>query len=157
VIPTGEGAEGLAVSPDGSEVWVVNRLAGTISVVDTRSLEVTATLDVPPDARRAEISAGGRVLVPHGGPVDAPAQVLSVYDLRRRVLIGRHAMHEGRKGAGGFGIHIVGERAFASDRAGRALLAFDLANVSAAGTIATGLDDPDGLAYSPVRVSVLER
>ena len=59
VIPTGEGAEGLAVSPDGSEVWVVNRLAGTISIVDTRSLEVTATLDVPPDARRAEISVGG--------------------------------------------------------------------------------------------------
>ena len=157
VIPTGEGAEGLAVSPDGSEVWVVNRLAGTISIVDTRSLTVIATLDVPPDARRAEISAAGRVLVPHGGPADAPAQFLSVYDLRRRALIGRHAMHEGRTGPGGFGIHIVGERAFASDRAGRALLAFDLADVTAVGTIATGLDDPDGLAHSPVRVSVLER
>jgi len=66
-------------------------------------------------------------------------------------------MHEGQKGPGGFGIHIVGERAFASDRAGRALLAMDLANVATAGAIATGLDDPDGLAYSPVRVSVLER
>jgi DNA-binding beta-propeller fold protein YncE len=157
VIPTGEGAEGLAVSPDGSEVWVVNRLAGTISIVDTRSLTIAATLDVPPDARRAEISVGGRVLVPHGGPPDAPAQVLSVYDLQRRVLIGRHAMHAGRNGPGGFGIHIVGERAFASDRAGRALLAMDLADVATAGAIATDLDDPDGLAYSPVRVSVLER
>jgi hypothetical protein len=66
-------------------------------------------------------------------------------------------MHEGRKGPGGFGIHIVGERAFASDRAGRALLAMDLGNVQTAGAIATDLDDPDGLAYSPVRVSVLER
>ena len=157
VIPTGEGAEGLAVSPDGSEVWVVNRLAGTISVVDTRSLRVVATLDVPPDARRAEISAEGRVLVSHGGPPDAPAQVLSVFELRRRVLIDQHVMHAGRKGAGGFGIHIVGERAFASDRAGRALLAMDLANVATASAIATDLDDPDGLAYSPVRVSVLER
>ena len=156
VIPTGEGAEGLAVSPDGSEVWVVNRLAGTISIVDTRSLKVTATLDVRP-TRVARRSRWGSRLVPHGGPPDAPAQFLSVYDLRRRVLVGRHAMHEGRKGPGGFGIHIVGERAFASDRAGRALLAFDLANVAAAGTIATDLDDPDGLAYSPVRVSVLER
>ena len=78
-------------------------------------------------------------------------------DEPRRVLIGRHAMHEGRKGPGGFGIHIVGERAFASDRAGRALLAIDLANVATARVIATDLDDPDGLAYSPVRVSVLER
>ena len=157
VIPTGEGAEGLAVSPDGSEVWVVNRVAGTISIVDTRSLTVAATVNVPPDARRAEISTGGRVLVPHGGAPDAPAQVLSVYDLRRRALIGRHAMHAGRKGPGGFGIHIVGERAFASDRAGRALLAMDLANPATAAAIATGLDDPDGLAYSAVRVSVLER
>ena len=104
MIPTGKGAEGLAVSPDGSEVWVVNRVESTISIVDTRSLTVAATLDVPPDARRAEISAGGRVLVPHGSPPDSLAQVLSVYDLRRRVLIGRHAMHEGRKGPGGFGI-----------------------------------------------------
>jgi DNA-binding beta-propeller fold protein YncE len=157
VVPTGQGAEGLAVSPDGSEVWVVNRLAGTISIVNTRSLTVSATLDVPPDARRAEISVGGRVLVSHSGPPDAPAQVLSVYDLGRRMLIGRHAMHEGRKGPGGFGIHIAGERAFASDRAGRALLAMDLTNVATARVIATDLDDPDGLAYSPVRVSVLER
>ena len=155
VVRTGEGAEGIAVSPNGSEVWVVNRVAGTISVVDTKSLKVAATVEVPPDARRAEISAGGRVLVPHGGKPDAPAQYLSVYDLRRRTLVGRHAMHEGRKGPGGFGIHIVGERAFASDRAGRALVAIDLANPTATTAIATGLSDPDGLAWSPVRLAVL--
>jgi YVTN family beta-propeller protein len=157
VIPTGEGAEGIAVSPDGSEVWVVNRVAGTISVVDTASLKVAATIDVPPDARRAEISAGGRVLVPHGGKPDAPAQYLSVYDLKGRTLVGRHAMHEGRKGPGGFGIHIVGERAFASDRAGRALLAMDLAKPAGAAPVVTGLDDPDGLAWSPMRLAVLQR
>jgi YVTN family beta-propeller protein len=155
VIRTGKGAEGLAVSPDGSEVWVVNRLAETISVVDTKSLAVTATIDVPPDARRAEISREGRVLVPHGGPADAPAQYLSIYDLRRRTLTDRLARHEGGKGPGGFGILIVGERAFASDRAGRALLSMDLADMKAAGTFASNLDDPDGLAYSPVRLAVL--
>jgi YVTN family beta-propeller protein len=155
VIPTGEGAEGLAVSPDGGEVWVVNRVAGTISIIDTKALKVAATIEVPPDARRAEISAGGRVLVPHGGKPDAPAQYLSVFDLRRRNLVGRHAMHQGRKGPGGFGIHIVGERAYASDRAGRALLAMDLANVAGAAIVASGLDDPDGLAWSPVRMAVL--
>ena len=103
VIPTGAGAEGLAVTPDGREVWVVNRIARSISIVDTRSLKVTQTIDVPPDARRAEVSASGRVLVPHGGTDDAPAQYLSVYDLRTRALVNRLAMHEGRKGPGGFG------------------------------------------------------
>jgi hypothetical protein len=78
-----------------------------------------------------------------------------VFDLRRRTLVGRHAMHEGQKGPGGFGIHVVGERAFASDRAGRALLAMDLANISGTAVIATGLNDPDGLAWSPVRLAVL--
>ena len=42
-------------------------------------------------------------------------------------------------------------------RAGRALLAMDLANVSTAGPIAIGLDDPHELAHSPAPVSVLER
>jgi DNA-binding beta-propeller fold protein YncE len=157
VIPTGAGAEGLAVTPDGREVWVVNRIARSISIVDTRSLEVIQTIDVPPDARRAEVSASGRVLVPHGGTDDAPAQYLSVYDVKSRALVNRLAMHEGRKGPGGFGIHVVGERAFVSDRADRALFVMDLDDVKVRRTLATGHDDPDGLAVSPVRVAVLER
>jgi YVTN family beta-propeller protein len=157
VIPTGAGAEGLAVTPDGREVWVVNRIATSISIVDTRSLKVIQTIDVPPDARRAEVSASGRVLVPHGGTDDAPAQYLAVYDLRSRALVSRLAMHEGRKGPGGFGIHVVGERAFVSDRADRALFIMDLDDLKSRRTLATGHDDPDGLALSPVRVAVLER
>jgi len=156
VIPTGAGAEGLAVTPDGREVWVVNRVARSISIVDTQSLKVMQTIEVLPDARRAEISRSGRVLVPHGGTDDAPAQYLSVYDLKSRALVSRVAMHEGRKGPGGFGIHIAGEWAFVSDRAGRALFTADLADLKVRRTLATGHDDPDGLAVSPVRVAVLE-
>ena len=157
VVATGEGAEGLAVTPDGREVWVVNRVARSISIVDTQSLKVAETIEVLPDARRAEISVGGRVLVPHGGTDDKPAQYLSVYDVKSRALVDRLAMHEGRKGAGGFGIHIAGERAFVSDRADRSLFIMELANFKARRTLATGHDDPDGLAVSPVRVGVLER
>ena len=157
VIPTGEGAEGLAVTPDGGEVWVVNRVARSISIVDTRAQKVTQTIEVPPDARRAEVSASGRVLVPHAGTDDAPAQYLSVYDVKSRALVSRLAMHEGRKGPGGFGIHLVGEQAFVSDRADRALFIMELNDLKSRRTLATGHDDPDGLAVSPVRVAVLER
>jgi YVTN family beta-propeller protein len=156
VIPTGAGAEGLAVTPDGGDVWVVNRIARTISIVDTQSLKVTQTIDVLPDARRAEISASGRVLVPHAGTDDAPAQHLSVYDAKTRAMVGRLTMHQGRTGGGGFGIHIVGERAFVSDRAGRALFSMALDDLESRRTLTTGHDDPDGLAFSPVRVAVLE-
>ena len=157
VIPTGAGAEGLAVTPDGREVWVVNRIAKSISIVDTGSLKVVQTIEVPPDARRAEVSASGRVLVPHGGTDAAPAQYLSVYDSRSRGLVNRLAMHEGRKGPGGFGIHVVGELAFVSDRADRALFTMALDDFKSRRTLATGHDDPDGLALSPVRVAVLDR
>jgi YVTN family beta-propeller protein len=157
VIPTGEGAEGLAVTPDGREVWVVNRIARSISIVDTRSLKVIQTIDVLPDARRAEVSRSGRVLVPQGGTDAAPAQYLSLFDSKSRVLVNRLAMHEGRKGGGGFGIHVVGERAFVSDRADRALFILDLDQFKARRTLTTGHDDPDGLAVSPVRVAVLAR
>jgi DNA-binding beta-propeller fold protein YncE len=157
VIPTGEGAEGLAVTPDGREVWVVNRIARSISIVDTQSLKVIQTLDGPPDARRAEISASGRVLVPHTGTDDAPGQYLSVFDVRSRALVHRLGLHEGRKGPGGFGIHVVGERAFVSDRADRALFIMELADPKSRRILATGHDDPDGLAVSPVRVAALER
>ena len=132
-------------------------IARSISIVDTQSLKVIQTIDVLPDARRAEISSSGRVLVPHGGTDDAPAQYLSVYDVKSRGLVGRLAMHEGRKGPGGFGIHIAGERAFVSDRADRALFTMDLADLKMRRALATGHDDPDGLAVSPVRVAVLER
>jgi hypothetical protein len=97
------------------------------------------------------------VLVPHGGTDAAPAQYLSLFDSKSRVLVNRLAMHEGRKGGGGFGIHVVGERAFVSDRADRALFILDLDQFKARRTLTTGHDDPDGLAVSPVRVAVLAR
>jgi YVTN family beta-propeller protein len=155
VIPTGKGAEGLAVSPDGREVWVVNRLAKTISIVDTQTLAVTATIEGPADARRAEISPQGRVLVPHAGTQGSPAASLSIYDWRQRTALHHLAIHQG-DGGPGFGIHIAGEQAFASDRAGRALLMIDLAAPRTAQPVATLVDDPDGLAYSPLRLAVFD-
>ncbi|MEP6768694.1 MAG: beta-propeller fold lactonase family protein [Acidobacteriota bacterium] len=64
-IPTGPGAEGIDVRPDGAEVWVVNREANTISVIDAARRDVVATIpasDFPirvkftPDGRRALVS-----------------------------------------------------------------------------------------------------
>jgi hypothetical protein len=66
-------------------------------------------------------------------------------------------MHEGRREGGGFGIHLHGERAFVSDRLDRALFVLDLDAFPSRRPLATGHEDPDGLAYSPVRVAVLDR
>ena len=65
-VETGAGAEGIAVRPGTREIWVTNRAADTLSVVDAASLEVTATLEATgfpiriaftPDGERALVSA----------------------------------------------------------------------------------------------------
>ena len=83
VVPTGPGAEGLAVSPDGGEVWVANRDADTLSVVDTETFEVVATLEAHPDTNRVEMTASGLVLAPNASDGGAVA----VYDLNTRELL----------------------------------------------------------------------
>lgn len=153
VIPTGRGAEGLAVSPDGTEVWVVNRQAGSISIVNTATLDVVATLPARPGAGRAEISAGGRVLVPNGSAGAEAGRYLTVYDLGSRRVEKEFAIGEG---AGAFSIHLVGERAFVIDRAARSIAIYDLASLTPAATIVEDHANPDGVAYSPLRLAVFE-
>lgn len=46
-IETAAGAEGIAVRPGSGEVWVTNREADTISVIDAESLEIKATIECP--------------------------------------------------------------------------------------------------------------
>ena len=41
-IATGAGAEGITASIDGNEIWVTNRSADTVSVIDANSLEILA-------------------------------------------------------------------------------------------------------------------
>lgn len=156
VIATGAGAEGLAVSPDGTEVWVVNRAAGSISIVDTGTLEIVATVPAREGAGRAEISAGGRVLVPNGSAADPTNRFLTVYDLDSRRVQAELSFGENPDGPGAFGIHVVGELAFVADRAARSIALYDLTDLSLVRTLATAHPDPDGLAYSPVRIAAME-
>ncbi|RMD66081.1 MAG: YncE family protein, partial [Planctomycetota bacterium] len=46
VVPTGAGAEGIAVRPGSGDIWVTNRQADTVSVLDPESRTVVATIDV---------------------------------------------------------------------------------------------------------------
>ena len=151
VIPTGSGAEGLAVTHDGTEVWVVNRNGGTISVVNTATLQVVATVPAKPGAGRAEISAAGRVLVPNGAAGRSATKYLTLYDVASRRIVDELQVGEG---TGAYSIHIVGERAFVADRADRSISIYDLSDFPAAEILTEAHSDPDGMAYSPLRVGV---
>ncbi|MEZ5332362.1 MAG: YncE family protein [Thermoanaerobaculia bacterium] len=43
-VPTGEGAEGIDLAADGAQLWVTNREADRVSVLDTATLEPLASL-----------------------------------------------------------------------------------------------------------------
>jgi YVTN family beta-propeller protein len=58
-VATGDGSEGLALTPDGRELWVTARGDGHIAVVDTATLGVTASLPLPGMPIRVAITPDG--------------------------------------------------------------------------------------------------
>lgn len=60
-IPTGKGAHTMFLSPDKRLIYATNRVAGTISVIDSATLEVRRTLDVPGGPDDLEFAPDGHV------------------------------------------------------------------------------------------------
>ena len=158
VIRTGAGAEGIAVSPDGREVWVANRGEDSISVVDSASLKVVATVASRPAAGRVEIDRSGRAIVPNGGGGGAPVlQFLRLFDVKSRKMVTEVPLGDGKPDTGNFGVLIVDDTAFVSAPDAGTIRMFDLRALgkSPPVVLATAHEDPDGLAWSPQRVAVM--
>jgi YVTN family beta-propeller protein len=90
-LPTGRGAHGLYPSRDAKDMYVSNRDAGTVSVVDFASRTVTATWSIPggsPDM--GGVSADGRVLW-LSGRYDSEVYAISTADghVIARIPVGR--------------------------------------------------------------------
>jgi DNA-binding beta-propeller fold protein YncE len=80
-VETGAGAEGVVAI--GDEVWVTNRADDTVSVVDTDSLEIVATLDSIGFPIRTAVTPDRR----HALVTNARAATLSVFDIAERQLV----------------------------------------------------------------------
>jgi YVTN family beta-propeller protein len=61
-IHTGPGAHNFLASPDRKTLYVTNRVAGTISVLDADSLDVTATIQAPGGPDDMAMSPNGQEL-----------------------------------------------------------------------------------------------
>ena len=156
-IPTGAGAEGIDVRPDGAEVWVANREANTISVIDAARRAVVATLPASefpirvkftPDGRRALVSC-------------AKSGDVAVFSVGQRREIARIAMGgeavartDGRLLAGRLGkspapvglfIAPDGRRAWVSCTDADVVAVLDLETLKVVGRWKAGRE-PDGLA-----------
>jgi YVTN family beta-propeller protein len=157
VIRTGRGAEGIAVTPDGREIWVANRHEETISVVDATSLTVVAMLPSRPAAGRIEIGANGLAIVPNGGAGQIVPQYLGLFDVKARKRLSEVPLSDGTPKDGNFGVLIRGDAAFVSDPdISSTIRAFDLRTFGkGAPEVLATTPTPDGLAWSPVRVAVM--
>ena len=60
-IATGNGSEGLTLTPDGHEVWVCVRAEDCIAVVDSHSLEIICSIPTPKMPIRVVMSPDGRM------------------------------------------------------------------------------------------------
>jgi YVTN family beta-propeller protein len=160
-ITTGQGAEGVDASPDGREVWVSNRAADTLTVIDTGTLEPVATLPAVGFPIRVRLDpAGARAFVTV--PRD---DALLVFDRRGRALQRRIALPsaavqtEGRLLGAMFGRSTVpigvatdgaGRRVFVAQSNADQVAEFDAADGRLLRVLPAG-KEPDGLAWSPVR------
>ena len=155
VIETGPGAEGLDVTPDGREVWVINRRNESISIIDTQSLEIAATINARPFAGRIDMGPDGRAIVPNGTSSEQVPQYLRVYDVESREVLTEVALRDGQSQAGNFGVLIQDGLAFASDPRAGTIKVFNLDAMGTWEVLVTDHEGPDGMAWSPIRVNVM--
>jgi YVTN family beta-propeller protein len=154
VIPTGAGAEGISVSPDGNQVWVANRDAETISIVDTASQQVTAMISGP-SVNRIEFLPNGRAVIPGGLNADESVRSLTVFDGDSRTVVSRIELPGGAGGGTGVRLLAADGLLFLADSAGNEIAVFDPASGNPPRRITINTDNPDGMAWSPLRVEML--
>lgn len=150
-VATGRGAEGLAVSPDGAEIWVGNRDEDNVTVIDAASFEVVATLDSKGFPIRVTMTPDGRhVLV-----TNARAAELAVFDRAVRkqvatVVLAREGAEYRPSMLGETALPIGalvapdGRRAFVAISGGDEVAVIDTATWQVTGYWATGRE-PDAL------------
>lgn len=140
-VGTGDGPEGIDLSPDRKEIWVAHRGDGGLSILDATSGKLLQSIpkvgEMPirvkftPDGRRVLISCA------RGGEV-------AVYDAASRSEVARIKTGEVPVG---LLIPPGGGRAFVANTMADRVTVLDLKSYEVVGTIAPGRE-PDGLAWA---------
>ncbi len=140
-VATGKGAEGLDVTPDGREVWVVNREADTISVIDAKTLKVAATIKAGAFPIRVKITPDGkRAVVAFAESGDVGVFDVATRTEVKRIPVGREAVaasgarvFQGKFGASPTPVGVLitadGKRAFVSATHADVVVVIDLENL----------------------------
>lgn len=149
-VAAGEGAEGIAVAPDGT-VWVTNRGDDTVTVHAPDTLEVLATLPSTGFPIRVVFTPDGR----HALVSNARAGTLAVFDAASRVPVAtvdvtprgveiRETMLGKAALPIGIAVHPDGRRAFVAVSGADRIAVVDTGSWAVTGHWATG-SEPDAL------------
>lgn len=141
VISTGPGTEGIAISPDGKEVWAGSRLDDKIEIISTATDKIVATfpsggkgpkrIDFTPDGTQVWVT-------------NPASNQTTVFDARGRELIATLVLS---KSPSGVYISSDGRRAYITNAVANELTTIDVASRKILGAMPIGTD-PDGVAWS---------
>lgn len=153
VIHTGEGAEGIAVSPDGAQIWIANRGDQTISIVDADTLEVSGTIEGPA-TNRIEFLPNGQAVIPGGSSADGSVRYVTFYDGVSREVVRSSELRGSSATGTSVRLLAADDVLFLADSALDEISVLDPASGTPPERIIINTDNPDGMAWSPLRVHV---
>lgn len=141
ILSTGPGTEGIAISPDGKEVWAASRIDARISIISTAS-----------DAIVASFPSGGKgpkrmAFTPDGAQVwvtNSSSDQVTVFDARARELLASLTMSKAPSGVYFSG---DGRQAYVTNATANELTFVDAASRKIVNVMPIGTD-PDGVAWS---------
>jgi YVTN family beta-propeller protein len=141
VLPTGPGTEGIAISPDGKEVWAASRLDDKIEIISTATDTIVTRfpsggkgpkrMDFTPDGTQVWVT----------NPASNQA---TVFDAHARELLASVTLS---KSPSGVYISSDGRHAYITNANANELTFLDVASRKILGTMPIGTD-PDGVAWS---------
>ena len=145
-IQTGKECEGVGVTPDGRWVWAGNRAEDTISIIDTKTLEVTKRIPSPGFPYRVQFTPDGKLaLVPH-----ARASSLVVADVASQAIVKSIKLgltNVDQPSTAGVFPHPDNRHAFVTVRNDNSMLVLDLTSGETLARVEVQ-NSPDGVAYS---------
>ena len=161
-IPTGDGAEGLAVAPGTRQIWVTNRGADTVTVLDGETFEVVREIESTGFPIRATATPAGHVLVTRARAGDLVIYDAGTFETVRTIAfeIGTMDVEErlfgDRFGDSSVPIGVIAdpaaERAFVAHANADVITEIDLASGEILRILRAGRE-PDGMGYSSLSVA----
>jgi YVTN family beta-propeller protein len=148
-VKTGRESEGVGVTPDGRWVWTGNRAEDTISIIDTRTLEVTKRIPSPGFPYRVQFTPDGRfALLPHAKASSLVVGDVASQTLVKSIKLGLTKVAE--PSTAGVFPHPDNRHAFVTVRNDNSMLVIDLTTGETLARVEVQ-NSPDGVTYSPVQ------